>query len=106
MISNEELDFQLLRRLAAEPVTSQRELARELGVSVGKVNYCLRALMQRGWVKAGNFYRSADKRGYAYLLTPEGLREKAAVSRRFLERKMAEYDSLRVEIEALRAELP
>ena len=105
MPQREELSYQLLRHLAADPVTSQRELARQLGVSVGKVNYCLQALVEQGLVKAGNFCRSEQKSGYAYLLTPEGLRAKADVGRQFLHRKMAEYDALSAEIDQLRAEL-
>ncbi len=105
MHHHEDLHYHLLRHLAAHPVTSQRELARCLGVSVGKVNFCLQALVEQGLVKAGNFYRSEDKRGYAYLLTPEGLRAKAAVGRHFLARKMAEYDALSAEIAQLQAEL-
>ena len=105
MPPSEDLQFHLLRRLAEDPLQSQRELARQLGVSVGRVNFCLQALVERGLVKAGNFYRSDAKRGYAYLLTPEGLREKALVGRQFLQRKMAEYDALTAEIEQLRAEL-
>jgi EPS-associated MarR family transcriptional regulator len=105
MTDPENLHYYLLQQLAADPVTSQRELARRLGVSVGKVNYCLQALVEQGLVKAGNFYRSEHKTGYAYLLTPEGLREKAAIGRRFLQRKLAEYEALSVAIEQLKAEV-
>ena len=105
MTDHDHLHYHLLRRLAEDPAASQRQLARQLGVSVGKVNYCLQALVERGLVKAGNFYRSEHKRGYVYLLTPEGLREKAEVGRRFLQRKLAEYESLSAEIEQLRAEV-
>lgn len=94
----------MLRALDARPEVTQRELASELGVSLGKANYCLRALLSKGMVKAQNFRNSTNKRGYAYLLTPEGVAEKASLTRRFLARKREEYDALRVEIEQLQAE--
>ena len=99
------IQYQLLHQLAEYPTTSQRELARQLGVSVGKVNYCLHALMERGLVKAGNFCRSDQKMHYAYVLTPEGIREKAVLGRQFLARKMAEYDALAAQIVQLRDEI-
>lgn len=101
----EEIHYQLLRLLEQEPHLSQRELAKRLGISLGKVNYCLRALAEKGWVKAGNFYRSANKRAYLYLLTPRGLTEKAALTLRFLRRKEAEHQSLLAEIEELREQV-
>ena len=93
-----------MRKLAHNPNLSQRELAAELGISLGKVNYCLKALVKVGWVKAGNFARSNNKAGYAYLLTPKGITEKAALTSRFIEYKQQQYDSLKKEIEELRAE--
>lgn len=101
----DELSVALLRRLADAPQASQRELAREAGVSLGKLNYALRALIDKGWVKAGNFSRNHEKLSYAYLLTPSGLDAKARLTRAFLARKMAEYDRLGEEIEGLRADL-
>lgn len=101
----DELDVALLRRLADAPHASQRELARETGVSLGKLNYALRALIDKGWVKAGNFSRNPNKLAYAYLLTPSGLEAKARLTRHFLARKMREYDRLRTEIEHLQQEL-
>ena len=94
----------VLRALAARPEVTQRELASALGVSLGKANYCLRALLSKGMVKAQNFRNSTNKRGYAYLLTPEGVAEKASLTRRFLALKRKEYDALRLEIEQLQAE--
>lgn len=79
-------------------------MAREMGVSLGKANYCLRALLGKGLVKAQNFRHSTNKRGYVYLLTPEGMAAKADLTRHFLARKREEYDSLRVEIERLQLE--
>lgn len=94
----------MLRALDARPELTQRKLASELGVSLGKANYCLRALLSEGMVKAQNFRNSTNKRGYAYLLTPEGVAEKASLTRRFLSLKRKEYDALRLEIEQLQAE--
>lgn len=94
----------VLRLLHERPQLTQRAIARELGVSLGKANYCLRALLGKGFVKAQNFRRSANRRAYAYLLTPEGLKAKADLTRQFLARKREEYDALRLEIERLQRE--
>ena len=83
---------------------SQRELADAMGVSLGKVNYCLRAVISRGWVKAKNFQHNPNKRAYAYYLTPNGIEEKAKVTVRFLKQKMEEYEEIRREIEDLQHE--
>lgn len=96
--------LRVLRLLEASPALTQREMAREMGVSLGKANYCLRALLGKGFVKAQNFRRSTHKRGYVYLLTPEGVAAKARLTRHFLERKREEYDALRLEIERLQRE--
>ena len=103
--SNDPISYQLLTRLHEEPHASQRTLAREMGVSLGKLNYCLKALVDKGWVKAGNFYRNPKKIRYAYLLTPHGMEAKARLAARFLKYKMAEYDTLRQEIEQLQHEV-
>lgn len=97
--------FQVLQLLSERPTLSQRDLARELGLSLGKVNYCLRALIARGWVKANNFRRSDRKWAYAYVLTPTGLAGKVSIARRFLAIKEAEFDELSRTIRRLRAEL-
>lgn len=102
---NDETHYRLLKHLEANPETSQRELARELGISLGKANYCLKALVARGWVKVGNFSRNPDKQAYAYLLTPRGIEEKTRVTMRFLKYKMAEYEALREEVDLLRREV-
>ncbi len=94
----------VLRLLDESPSRSQREVAHELGMSLGKANYVLRALLDKGLVKVQNFRNSQNKRGYAYLLTPEGVAAKAELTRAFLERKIEEYDALRLEIERLKAE--
>ena len=101
----DEAHYRLLALLEKEPQLSQRELAERLGVSLGKVNYCVRALVEKGWLKAGNFRRSNNKRAYIYQLTPRGLREKTAMAVRFLRRKEAEHDALVREIAHLRAEI-
>lgn len=102
---DQEIHLKLLRYLEANPQVSQRELAEYLGVSLGKTNYCLGALMDMGLVKARNFKNHANKRAYLYLLTPKGLKEKAQISLRFLHRKIEEHEALRAEIEELRDEL-
>ncbi len=94
----------VLRLLNESPSRTQREMASELGMSLGKANYVLRALLAKGFVKIQNFRNSENKRGYAYLLTPEGVVAKAELTRSFLTRKIEEYDALRLEIERLRAE--
>ena len=87
------------------PELSQRELGERVGISLGAVNYCLKALMDRGLVKAQNFKRSPNKMGYAYFLTPAGLAEKTLLTARFLKRKMTEYEALRIEINELQREI-
>jgi EPS-associated MarR family transcriptional regulator len=100
----DEYRYKLLQLLEANPQISQRELATALGISLGKVNYCLNALMEKGLVKARNFKNNKNKRAYMYYLTPRGFQEKAAVTVRFFRRKLAEYEALRTEIETLRRE--
>jgi len=104
-VSQDDLKLKVLRALEQNPSLTQRQLSSELGVSLGGINYCLKALIDVGWVKAGNFARNSDKRGYVYLLTPQGIKEKAALTSRFLKRKMAEYETLQSEIEILRNDL-
>lgn len=101
----DELRLRVMRVLEENPEASQRQIASELNVSLGGVNYCLKALVDRGLVKLGNFAKSDRKIGYAYFLTPEGMTEKAKITARFLKRKMAEYEQLQVEIEQLKAEM-
>lgn len=95
----------MLRYLEAHPQVSQRELADHLGVSLGKTNYCLRALVEKGLVKARNFRNNSNKRAYLYLLTPQGMEAKARITASFLQRKMDEYEVLKQEIAQLRDEL-
>lgn len=100
----EDLHFRVLKLLQDKPDISQRDLATQLGISHGKMNYCLNALMEKGLVKLHNFSNSQHRWRYAYVLTPAGIAEKAALTGRFLMRKLAEYEALKVEIESLRAE--
>lgn len=93
-----------LRLLEASPALTQREMAREMGVSLGKANYCLHALLEKGFVKVQNFRNSPNKRGYVYLLTPEGVAATANLTKHFLARKREEYDALRLEIDRLQRE--
>lgn len=95
----------MLRTLDANPRTSQRELADSMGMSLGKANYCLKALLDKGLIKMQNFRNSRNKLAYAYLLTPAGVAAKTSLTARFLKRKMAEYEALRVEIEELKREV-
>ena len=94
-----------MRILQDNPDLTQRELAEKLGVSVGGLNYCLKALMEKGWVKMQNFAHSKNKFGYVYMLTPRGISEKTALTSSFLKRKMDEYEALKAEIEMLRTEV-
>ncbi len=94
-----------MRILQENPDLTQRELAQLLGLSLGGLNYCLKALMEKGWIKVQNFSHSKNKFGYMYMLTPSGLAQKAELTGRFLQRKMAEYEALKDEIEHLQADL-
>lgn len=103
--SKPEIELEILSHLEAQPNVSQRSLASEVGVSLGSVNYCLKALVEKGLVKAENFRKSSNKIGYAYLLTPRGIQEKSKLTASFLKRKQAEYRLLEQEINYLRAQL-
>ncbi|MBW7856872.1 MAG: MarR family EPS-associated transcriptional regulator [Leptonema sp. (in: Bacteria)] len=100
-----EIHFQTLRLLERQPELTQRELAVELGVSVGKANYVLAALIDKGLIKARNFKNSRNKVAYAYYLTPSGIEEKARITVSFLKRKMHEYEQMKREIEELKQEM-
>ena len=105
MPDNQEIHVHILRQLARQPYTTQREFAKQLSVSLGRINFCMNALLDKGWIKAQNFQRSDKRLAYLYLLTPEGLEQKARLTARFLQRKRVEYDALRAEIDQLSAEL-
>lgn len=100
----EEIHYKVMRLVEANPQLSQRQLASELGVSVGKANYCLRALVRSGLIKVRNFRNSSNKAAYMYLVTPRGIREKARLAVRFLGIKVREYELLRAEIELIRVD--
>ena len=103
--ARDELRLRVLRALETNPELSQRQLAAELGVSLGGVNYALKALVERGFVKADNFRRSGNKVAYLYVLTPKGIAEKSSLATAFLGRKLEEYEVLKREIESLKGEV-
>ena len=98
----DEYRYKILKILEANPEISQRDLARELSISLGRVNFCLKALIQVGLLKAANFRNSNNKIAYMYLLTPSGIEEKSAITARFLKLKLQEHANLQTEIEELR----
>ena len=102
---NQELEYRVLKILEQQPDLTQRQLSEALGVSLGKTNYLLKSLIDVGWVKLDNFQKSGNKWGYAYLLTPTGVAEKAAITIRFLKRKKQEYNDLQLEIARLQQEV-
>jgi EPS-associated MarR family transcriptional regulator len=101
----EDTYFRVLRMLQDNPDMTQREIAEKLGISTSGLNYCLKALIDKGWVKVQNFSQSKNKFGYIYLLTPQGITEKLTLTSRFLKRKKQEYDALKLEIDALQSEV-
>lgn len=101
----EDVRFRILRVLQENPESSQRDISRSLGVSLGCVNYCINALVEKGFIKIRNFGSSRNKLGYAYILTPAGVAEKGTLTGRFLQRKIKEYELIRAEVEAMQREL-
>ena len=102
---NDEITHNLFTLIEKHPNLSQRELAREMGISLGKTNYCIKGLIEKGWLKARNFKNSDNKIAYAYMLTPTGLSEKAKITARYLKHKVHEYETLKIEIQKLRQEV-
>lgn len=102
---SEQRQLDAMRLLETNPEMTQRELAKALGVSLGAANYCLKALVKKGWVKLENFQHNPNKLGYLYLLTPMGVVAKTTLTARFLRQKLAEYDALKAEIEQLKSEV-
>ena len=100
-----DVHFRVLHLLAEEPELTQRELAQKLGISLGGVNYCLKALIEIGHIKVGNFSKNPNKSVYLYLLTPQGIAEKAKLTAGFLKRKMVEYHTLKKEIETIQSKM-
>lgn len=103
-MTSSDVHYKLMRLLEANPEMSQRDLAKELGISLGKANYCLQALIKKGWIKAINFTNSQSKAAYMYLLTPRGIEQKASLTVEFLHLKMQEYEALRAEIKQMQRE--
>lgn len=103
--TRQDVHVRVMRLLQDNPGMSQRDLAKAVGVSTGSIHYVLRALLEKGLIKLGNFTAAEDKRRYAYILTSKGMTAKAALMRQFLIRKMAEFEALKAEIEAVGAEL-
>ncbi len=101
---NHEIKYRLLKLLETDPNMSQRAIAREMGISLGKVNYCIHALIDKGILKAKNFYKNKNKTAYAYFLTPKGLDEKARITLEFLQVKLDEHEKIKMEIEEIREE--
>ena len=101
----EEIQLKVLRRLQQTPEISQRVLAKELGISLGSINFCFQALVEKGWVKMQNFSQSKNKLRYAYLLTPKGVAEKSKLTAELMKRKVTEYGALQLEIEILKSEI-
>jgi len=102
---SDDLKYLILQQLEKDPQISQRQLANELGLSLGKTNYCVRAVVEKGWVKVRNFRKSNRKAAYLYQLTPRGIAAKSRITRRFLDRKVEEFERLQKEIQQLRAEV-
>ncbi|TCV84255.1 MarR family EPS-associated transcriptional regulator [Sulfurirhabdus autotrophica] len=101
---SDEYRYKILKRLETEPEVSQRELAKELGISLGKANYCLKALVERGLVKVNNFRNNQNKKAYIYFLTTKGVEEKSRITVQFLKSKIVEYETLKCEVEKLQYE--
>tara|TARA_B110000238_G_C15962868_1_gene368219 strand:+ start:183 stop:560 length:378 start_codon:yes stop_codon:yes gene_type:complete len=102
---NSDIHFKLLDILEKNPELSQRLLSRELGISLGSINYCIRALVEKGHVKAHNFKKNSNKIGYVYLLTPQGISEKISMTKEFLRKRIKEYDQLQKEIKQLKNDI-
>ena len=103
-MNNQDIRLDLLRKLESSPHFTQRELSKEMGVSLGKVNYSIKKLTEKGLIKLSNFSHNQNKMGYAYLLTPNGIEEKSRLTISFLKRKLIEYEILKKEINALQLE--
>src|SRR6266480_2230663 len=102
IVLTDETRYRILKLLEADPHASQRRIAEELDISLGRVNFCLQALIEKGLIKVNNFRNNSHKRAYLYYLTPKGIEEKAIVTVRFLKRKLDDYEALKQEVEELR----
>ena len=101
-MNQQDIHLDLLRKLEVNPEYTQRELSQEMGVSLGKINYCMKKLIEKGWIKLSNFRRNPNKVGYTYILTPKGIEEKTKLTFLFLKIKMEEYEMLKKEISKLK----
>ena len=104
-MNNKDIRLDLLRKLQSNPRHTQRELSQEMGISLGKVNYCMQKLTTKGWVKLTNFSRSSNKLGYMYLLTPKGIEQKAKLTTSFLKTRLEEFEILKDEISQLKLDV-
>lgn len=104
-MNHKDIHLELLRKIEANPECTQRELSQEMGVSLGKVNYCMKKLFERGLIKLSNFRGNSNKSRYIYLLTPKGIKQKTRLTISFIERKLKEYDELKAEIESLQEDI-
>lgn len=101
-MSPEDAHYRILLKIDSNPEVSQRQIADDLGISLGKVNYCVKALVDKGLIKVKNFSQSANKKRYLYVLTPAGIDNRARLTKRFLKRKILEYENLKAEIEEIK----
>lgn len=101
-MSKKEINLDLLRTIEANPDLTQRQLSKQMGVSLGKINYCMQKLIEKGWIKLSNFSKNSNKSNYIYLLTPKGIEEKTKLTFSFLKIKIAEYEELKIEINKLK----
>jgi len=104
-VSKKQNQYQILKSLEQDSRSTQRQLSNNLGVSLGKVNYCIKSLVEKGLIKINNFRNNKNKIQYSYLLTPKGIEEKAKLTKKFLQLKISEYDALADEIEVLKGEV-
>ena len=104
-MNQKDIRLDLLRKIELNPEYTQRELSKEMDVSLGKVNYCIKKLTEKGWIKLTNFKQNPNKVGYAYLLTPRGIEEKTKLTFSFLKRKIKEYEILKDEINKLKEDI-
>jgi len=105
LMNQKDIRLDLLRKLEVNPEYTQRELSKEMDVSLGKINYCIKKLTEKGWIKLTNFKQNPNKVGYAYLLTPRGIEEKTKLTFSFLKRKIKEYEILKDEINKLKEDI-
>ena len=104
-MNHKDIHLELLRKIEVNPEYTQRELSQEMGVSLGKINYCMKKLFEKGLIKLSNFRSNSNKSRYIYLLTPKGIEQKTKLTISFIERKLKEYDELKAEIQSLQKDV-